>query len=68
MFLTFAFSSFSIPPSIKSFLNLKMSANNSGSRGRTVGQVVAPYRTRRLDGDVVELARIISSDKLEIWK
>lgn len=42
-------------------------SSNVSRRGRTTGQVVAPYRSRPLDGDVLEWARIISSERVEIW-
>ena len=45
-----------------------MSSNISRSRGRVTGQVVSTYRSRVLDGDVLELARMITREREEIWK
>ena len=44
-----------------------MSAANSNSRGRTSGQTAATYRSRSLDGDVLEWARIIVRERGELW-
>lgn len=44
-----------------------MSSNNSRSRGRVTGQVVSTYRSRVLDGDILDLARIITLEKGDIW-
>ncbi|KAG2228384.1 hypothetical protein INT48_004208, partial [Thamnidium elegans] len=37
------------------------------SRGRVTGQVVSTYRSRVLDGDVLELARMITLERGDIW-
>ncbi|KAG2228488.1 hypothetical protein INT48_004190 [Thamnidium elegans] len=44
-----------------------MSSTISRSRGRVTGQVVSTYRSRVLDGDVLELARIITRERGELW-
>jgi microcompartment protein CcmK/EutM len=44
-----------------------MSSTVSRSRGRVSGQVVSTYRSRVLDGDVMELAKMITREKGDIW-
>jgi hypothetical protein len=36
-------------------------------RGRTVGQVVAPYGSRPTDGDIIESSKLIGSHKDVVW-
>jgi hypothetical protein len=45
-----------------------MSSIISRSRGRVAGQAVSTYRSRVLDGDVMELAKIITREKGELWE
>ena len=42
------------------------SSNLNRSRGRVIGQEVAPYCSKDLDGDVVVLAKIINGTKGEV--
>lgn len=42
-------------------------SSNASQRGRTVGRDFAPYRSRVLDGDIMELARIIMNNREDIW-
>jgi microcompartment protein CcmK/EutM len=44
-----------------------MSTNISRSRGRVTGQVVSTFRNRVLDGDVLELARLIILERGDLW-
>lgn len=44
-----------------------MSEIISRSRGRVTGQVVAPYRSRVVDGDVLEIARLVILERGDLW-